>query len=152
MERMVSAFQRSCGWVPSTRQTPSVSTPAVTVIIPVYNRADALIRAVRSVQDQSITDWELLVVDDASTDDTCRRVDVVIVNNSRPSEGVLKNYAAEHKAPLELGELDPGVEAVLGPFWKSDIARHDRHRLAFAVWAVLSHKLMTKSPSTMMLG
>jgi hypothetical protein len=53
-------------------------------------------------------------------------VDVVIANNSRPSAGVLKNYAAEHKAPLELGELDPSVEAVLGPFWKSDIARHDR--------------------------
>jgi hypothetical protein len=81
-----------------------------------------------------------------------RRVDVVIANNSRPSESVLKNYAAEHKAPLELGELDPGVEAVLGPFWKSDIARHDRRRLAFAVWSVLSQKLLTKSPSAVMLG
>ena len=81
-----------------------------------------------------------------------RKVDVVIANNSRPSEGVLRNYAAEHKAPLELGELDPGVEAVLGPFWKSDIARHDRRRLAFAVWSVLSQRLMTKSPSTVMLG
>jgi len=81
-----------------------------------------------------------------------RRVDVVIANNSRPSEGALKKYAAEHKAPLELGELDPGVEAVLGPFWKSDIARHDRRRLAFAVWSVLSQRLMTKSPSTVMLG
>ena len=66
---------------------------------------------------------------------------MVIANNSRPSDGVLRNYAAEHKAPLELGELDPGVDAVLGPFWKSDIARHDRRRLAFAVWSVLSQRL-----------
>jgi hypothetical protein len=65
---------------------------------------------------------------------------------------VLRNYAAEHKAPLELGDLDSGVEAVLGPFWKSDIARHDRRRLAFAVWSVLSQRLMTKSPSAVMLG
>ena len=81
-----------------------------------------------------------------------RRVDVVIANNSRPSAAVLKNYAAEYKAPLELGELDPDVEAVLGPFWKSDIARHDRRRLAFAVWSVLSQRLLTKSPSAAMLG
>ena len=65
---------------------------------------------------------------------------------------MLKNYAAEHKAPLELGELDPGVDAVLGPFWKSDIARHDRRRLAFAVWAVLSQRLMTKSLSAAVVG
>jgi uncharacterized cofD-like protein len=81
-----------------------------------------------------------------------RRVDVVIANTSRPSAEVLKNYAAEHKAPLELGELDAGVDAVLGPFWKSDIARHDRRRLAFAVWSVLSQRLLIKSPSTVMLG
>jgi uncharacterized cofD-like protein len=81
-----------------------------------------------------------------------RRVDVVIANDSRPSAEVLKNYAAEHKAPLELGELDPGVDAVLGPFWKSDIARHDRRRLSFAVWSVLSQRLLSKSPSTVMLG
>ena len=61
---------------------------------------------------------------------------------------MLTNYAAEHKAPLELGELDAGVDAVLGPFWKSDIARHDRRRLAFAVWSVLSQRLMTNNPHT----
>jgi hypothetical protein len=75
---------------------------------------------------------------------------VVIANNSRPSDSVLKNYAAEHKAPLELGDLAPGIDTVLGPFWKSDIARHDRRRLAFAVWSVLSQRLLTKSPSVML--
>ena len=46
-----------------------------------------------------------------------RRVDVVIANTRRPSADVLKNYAAEHKAPLELGDLDAerrdGARAVL---------------------------------------
>ncbi len=42
--------------------------PAVTVILPTYNRRDTLLRAVRSVQAQSYTDWELLVIDDGSTD------------------------------------------------------------------------------------
>ncbi|HLG56061.1 MAG TPA: gluconeogenesis factor YvcK family protein [Vicinamibacterales bacterium] len=71
-----------------------------------------------------------------------RPVDVVIANTSRPSPQALREYAAEHKAPLELGVLEPGVEIVLGPFWKSDIARHDRRRLSFAVWSVLSQRLL----------
>jgi len=40
------------------------------VIIPTYNRAGILEQAVRSVMRQTFTDWELCVVDDASTDDT----------------------------------------------------------------------------------
>jgi uncharacterized cofD-like protein len=71
-----------------------------------------------------------------------RPVDVVIANTSRPSDDALKNYAAEHKAPLELGRFDPSIDVVLGPFWKTEIARHDRRRLAFAVWSVLSRRLL----------
>jgi uncharacterized cofD-like protein len=71
-----------------------------------------------------------------------RPVDVVIANTGRPSREGLMRYAAEHKAPLELGELDAGVEPVLGRFWCTEIARHDRRRLSFAVWSVLSQKLL----------
>lgn len=40
------------------------------IVIPTYNRADLLKRAVGSVLAQTCTDWELIVVDDCSTDDT----------------------------------------------------------------------------------
>ena len=76
-----------------------------------------------------------------------RRVDVVIANTGRPSEEGRMRYAAEYKQPLELGELPHGVEPVLGRFWCSDIARHDRRRLAFAVWSVLSERLMGDTPA-----
>jgi hypothetical protein len=33
----------------------------------------------------------------------------------------------------------------MGSFWLSDIARHDRRRLAFAVWAVLSQHLLSQA-------
>jgi uncharacterized cofD-like protein len=71
-----------------------------------------------------------------------RPVDVVVANTSRPSTEALARYAAERKTPLELGALDGGTEVVLGPFWKSEIARHDRRRLSFAVWAVLTERLL----------
>jgi glycosyltransferase involved in cell wall biosynthesis len=43
--------------------------PLVSVILPVYNRADLLGRAIGSVQRQTFGRWELLVVDDASHED-----------------------------------------------------------------------------------
>jgi len=71
-----------------------------------------------------------------------RPVDVVIANTGRPSKEALARYLAEYKEPLELGEIDSCVEQVLGRFWCTDIARHDRRRLAFAVWSVLSAQLL----------
>jgi uncharacterized cofD-like protein len=70
-----------------------------------------------------------------------RPVDVVIANEGYPSDAVLTRYRAEHKQPLPLGEVTKGCEVVTGPFWRSDIARHDRRRLSYAVWAVLSRRL-----------
>jgi len=42
----------------------------VDVIIPSYNRSQLLKRAVQSVQNQSYKNWNLLIVDDGSTDGT----------------------------------------------------------------------------------
>lgn len=44
--------------------------PTISAIIPTFNRAGLLGRAIRSVLAQTFQDWELLVVDDASEDHT----------------------------------------------------------------------------------
>ena len=71
-----------------------------------------------------------------------RPVDVLIVNEGGPSPGGLARYDAEHKHPLQLGRPPAGTEIVFGEFWKSDIARHERQRLSYTVWSVLSRRLL----------
>jgi hypothetical protein len=71
-----------------------------------------------------------------------RPVDVVLVNTARPSAATLARYADEHKAPLEHGDIPSTCEVVSGEFWCGEIARHDRRRLAHAVWAVLARRLL----------
>lgn len=45
-------------------------SPKITVVIPTYNRAKTLPRAINSVINQTLDDWELLIVDDGSDDGT----------------------------------------------------------------------------------
>lgn len=42
----------------------------VSVIVPTYNRRETIGAAIASVQRQTFSDWELIVIDDGSTDDT----------------------------------------------------------------------------------
>jgi uncharacterized cofD-like protein len=72
-----------------------------------------------------------------------RPVDVVITNMKWPPSKVLGRYALEHKEPLVPGPLPDHCELVGGEFWTGEIARHDRLRLAYAVWSVLSRRLLT---------
>jgi glycosyltransferase involved in cell wall biosynthesis len=44
--------------------------PLVSVIVPTYNRLEWLPAAIRSIQEQTFGDWELLLIDDGSTDAT----------------------------------------------------------------------------------
>ena len=44
--------------------------PFYSIIIPTYNRSKFISRAINSVLDQTFSDWEIILVDDGSTDNT----------------------------------------------------------------------------------
>ncbi len=48
----------------------SADAPLVSVIMPVYNGAAYILETIQSVQKQNLQDWELVIVDDGSTDNT----------------------------------------------------------------------------------
>jgi len=48
------------------------AAPPVSVVVPAYNRADSIRLAIDSVLRQTWGDFELLVIDDGSTDDSLR--------------------------------------------------------------------------------
>ena len=78
----------------------------VTVVIPVHNAARTLERAVRSVQQQTYTNWELILVDNNSTDATpalIRRLQktdphgrIQRLDESRPGAPYARNTGLAH--------------------------------------------------------
>jgi glycosyltransferase involved in cell wall biosynthesis len=89
--------------------------PKVSIILPTYNRADTLPRALRSVQQQTFQDWELIVVDDGSTDGTAAlladfdsRLKVVWQSNQGVTRA--RNTALQHCHGEYLAFLDSDDE------------------------------------------
>src|SRR5918998_294341 len=55
-----------------TTAESTIRMPAISVLIPVRNAAATVDQALGSIKAQTFTDWEAIVVDDGSTDDTRR--------------------------------------------------------------------------------
>jgi glycosyltransferase involved in cell wall biosynthesis len=67
---MWASVMSSTGTLWPAQARPAAPAPLISVIVPCYEQAHLLPEAVASVQAQSAADWELLVVDDGSPDDT----------------------------------------------------------------------------------
>jgi teichuronic acid biosynthesis glycosyltransferase TuaG len=57
--------------------------PVVSVIVPAYNAAPWLMQTLRAIQAQTFARWEVLVVDDASLDDTPQLVTALAAQDPR---------------------------------------------------------------------
>jgi glycosyltransferase involved in cell wall biosynthesis len=60
---------------------PAAHEPLVSVILPTWNRGDIAATAISSVQRQTYPHWELLVVDDGSTDGTRETIEAAFTDS-----------------------------------------------------------------------
>ncbi len=83
---------------------PEGTDPLVSVIVPVFNAAPVLERAAASVLAQDLDDWELLLIDDGSTDDSAGVIEQLAARDPRIrglSQGRNTGAAAARNAGLD---------------------------------------------------
>jgi glycosyltransferase involved in cell wall biosynthesis len=82
--------------------------PLVSVVVPTFNRAHTIVRCVQSVVAQTLQDFELLIVDDGSTDDTAQ----ILGDIHDPRLRLIRNVHT--KGPS--GARNTGVESATGKY------------------------------------
>lgn len=56
--------------------------PSISIIIPTYNRSKTLPEAIKSVVEQAMGSWELIIIDDGSSDETIHQIQEYLSNDS----------------------------------------------------------------------
>ena len=99
-----------------------LTTPLVTVLMTVYNGAEYLHASVQSILNQTFEDFELLIINDCSTDNSVKLIEsfhdkrIVVYNNER-NLGQTKS-------------LNIGLKLAKGKY----VARMDADDMAFRLW------------------
>lgn len=83
--------------------------PLVSIVLCTYNRASLLPRAIQSVLRQSYHEWELIIIDDGSTDSTRRIVKSMITDDRRI------RYSYQQNTGLALAR-NAGLKKAAGEF------------------------------------
>lgn len=93
-----------------------MSSVKVSVIVPVFNKSAFIARCVRSILNQSLSDFELIIVNDGSTDDSMGivagfsdpRIKVHHQRNSGP--GAARNFGIKNSSAQTIAFLDADDE------------------------------------------
>jgi GT2 family glycosyltransferase len=133
--------------VPAGPASPGPRRPSLSVVVPVRNGGRDFGRCLQRLRDSSLADFELIVVDDGSTDDTAamaRHAGATVVRNPTPQgPAAARNLGAKAAAapliffldsdvavhPETLGralarfDADPGLAALFGSYDDTPAAR-----------------------------
>ncbi len=92
------------------------SGPLLSIIVPVYNSGKYLDNCIQSIRDQTYKDFELIIVNDGSTDDSLEIINkhkehdhrIVVIDNKTPSgnPGKPRNQALDVASGLYIGFVD----------------------------------------------
>jgi glycosyltransferase involved in cell wall biosynthesis len=118
------------------------SSPLVTVVIPAYNTEAYIQEAIASIQRQTIPDWELIVVDDGSTDQT-----VAAATQAAGGDERIRIIRLERNRGISVA-ANTGFDAARGEF----IARLDSDDKAFEQRLAAQVALFRENPRLVVAG
>jgi len=114
--------------------------PAISIALSMHNAAATIARAVRSLLTQTFSDWELLLFDDGSTDDSIDRVRALADARIRiASDGRRLGLAAR---------LNQAIDLARGPY----IARMDADDIAYPERLERQYAFLKANPDIDLLG
>lgn len=99
--------------------TPQVVTPLISVVLPVFNAEQHISDAVNSILGQTLRDFELIVIDDGSTDNT-----LIILKQLTNRDNRIRLISRSNKGLVE--SLNEGISLARGKW----IARMDADDIA----------------------
>lgn len=117
-----------------------MSVPTVSVVMPVFNGGEFLADAVLSILRQTYTDFELLVIDDGSTDHAVDSVEKSIQDS--------RVRFLRHENRGLAATLNRGIEESDGKF----ICRMDADDLALADRLAVQVDYLTRNPDVVLVG
>jgi glycosyltransferase involved in cell wall biosynthesis len=111
-----------------------ITSPLVTVLMTVYNGAEYLKTSVSSIITQTFKDFEFLIVNDYSTDDSVKIIESfndrrIVIHNNERNLGQTKS-------------LNIGLKLAAGKY----VARMDADDVAFPLWLEKMVKYMSEHP------
>jgi glycosyltransferase involved in cell wall biosynthesis len=123
-----------------TTKSTQVNNPVVSIILPTYNRVASLSHAIDSALAQTFADWELIVIDDTSTDGTA----MVLDDFSRrdPRIKIIRNDHSDYALVGITKVLNQGLAAARGKYiarLDDDDAWIDPEKLAKQVYFLDTH-------------
>lgn len=114
--------------------------PLVSVILPAYNAAKTISETIQSVLNQDFIDWELLVINDGSIDNTAE----IVSSFSDERIHLIRN--GENKGLIYT--LNRGIELARGPF----VARIDADDIALPTRFSKQIEVMENNPDVIVCG
>ncbi len=88
-----------------------MNNPLVSVIVPTYNRSHSILQTIYSIINQSYKNYEIIVVNDGSTDNTIRILErfkdsIVLLTQENKGQAAAKNTALKHAKGQFIAPLD----------------------------------------------
>lgn len=118
------------------------SLPDITVLLPIYNGQNYIFEAIKSIQNQTYKKWELLIVDDASSDDS-----VLIIKEYQKKDSRIRLICNEKNMRIAR-TLNKGIKEARGVY----VARMDDDDISLPERLEKEKRILDESDTIAVVG